>query len=150
MNPFEQIEHTKENYRAGLSETKSDSSSEASPAPKLWRAGVTPKDWPKVKLAASCIHGNLYGLRLTVGWMNEQCRISGNNFTSRFTYCLQKTPNQYITYHRIEVAKLLLSHNALTSIKLSTIAYELGFSTVSTFSKSFKRETGMPPSQWRA
>ena len=149
MNPFEQIKHTKEDYRGELSETAPDSSSEASPAAKLWRAGLAPEDWPKVKQAANCIHDNLYGLQLTVGWMKQECLISGNNFTSRFTYCLQKTPKQYITYHRVEVAKMLLSHNVLTSIKLSTIAYELGFSTVSTFSKSFKRETGMSPGQWR-
>ena len=47
------------------------------------------------------------------------------------------------------VAKLLLSNDALKTIKLSTIAYELGFSDVSTFSKSFQRETGMLPGQWR-
>jgi AraC-like DNA-binding protein len=149
MNPFEQIKYTKEDYRGGLSETKPDSSSKASPALTLWKAGLAQENWPKVKQAANCIHGNLYGQQLTVGWMRKQCRISGHNFSTKFAFCLGKKPNQYITYHRVEVAKILLSNNALTGIKLSTIAYELGFSIVSTFSKSFKRETGMPPSQWR-
>jgi AraC-like DNA-binding protein len=47
---------------------------------------------------------------------------------------------------RLQVARGLLSNSALP---LAEVAFRLGFSDVATFSRAFKRWTGMPPGQWR-
>jgi AraC-like DNA-binding protein len=47
---------------------------------------------------------------------------------------------------RLQVARSLLADPALS---LTEIAYRLGFADLATFSRAFKRWTGMPPGQWR-
>jgi AraC-like DNA-binding protein len=52
---------------------------------------------------------------------------------------------QYTNYVRIEKAKQLLIHSSLT---ISEIADECGFSDIYFFSKTFKKETGYSPSHY--
>jgi AraC-like DNA-binding protein len=47
---------------------------------------------------------------------------------------------------RLEAARGLLADRDLPLAKVSA---RLGFSDVATFSRAFKRWTGMPPGQWR-
>jgi AraC-like DNA-binding protein len=47
---------------------------------------------------------------------------------------------------RLEVARGLLADPA---VSLTEVAYRLGFADLATFSRAFKRWTGMPPGQWR-
>lgn len=54
--------------------------------------------------------------------------------------------NAYINKYRIEEAIRLISD---TDRPLKTIAYDLGFSSLSTFYTYFKKEIGLPPSQYR-
>lgn len=54
--------------------------------------------------------------------------------------------NAYINKYRIEEAIRLISG---TDLPLKTIAYDLGFSSLSTFHTLFKKEIGLPPSQYR-
>jgi AraC-like DNA-binding protein len=57
---------------------------------------------------------------------------------TRFTLVLDRA--------RLQVAKSLLVDPA---VSLAEIAYRLGFADLATFSRAFKRWTGMPPGQWR-
>lgn len=52
----------------------------------------------------------------------------------------------YITKKRMEIAKQML---ATTSLSITTIAEDLGFSNPSHFCSMFKREFGMPPALYR-
>lgn len=54
--------------------------------------------------------------------------------------------NAYINKYRIEEAIKQISG---TDTPLKTIAYDLGFSSLSTFYTLFKKEIGLPPSQYR-
>jgi AraC-like DNA-binding protein len=47
---------------------------------------------------------------------------------------------------RLQVARRLLEDPA---VSLTEVAYRLGFADLATFSRAFKRWTGMPPGQWR-
>ncbi|MDZ7715098.1 MAG: AraC family transcriptional regulator [Balneolaceae bacterium] len=102
-----------------------------------------------VRRALVFIINHLFAPKLTVGWMKQQCRINGNNFSGKFKYHLDQTPKQYILFHRMEVAKQLLSKVDLADVPISAIAFELGFSSAAVFSNAFKSRMGESPSRWR-
>ncbi|HYW35586.1 MAG TPA: AraC family transcriptional regulator [Balneolaceae bacterium] len=131
MNLYEKkMENIKENHRNNLTQPKGD--------------------WPEmVQRARRFIIIHLFTEKLTVGWMKKKCRINSHNFSAKFARFAGRTPKQFIVYHRVAVAKKLLKSPAFVDLSISEIAYELGFATVSTFSKAFKRKVGMPPGRWR-
>lgn len=64
--------------------------------------------------------------------------------------CFQRitrtSPKQYVTALRLQKAKNLL---AGTTLSLSEIGEACGFQDQSYFTKLFRRDTGLPPGQWR-
>ena len=76
----------------------------------------------------------------------ELCRITGRRFNDVFKLHYGITPNQYIIAKKIDYAKQLLSVGYLSIVEVSELA---GFSDVYYFSKLFKRETGMPPGNYK-
>lgn len=52
---------------------------------------------------------------------------------------------KYITAIKIDAAKELLT---TTDMKVSTISQEVGFTSVSTFIRSFRNETGITPGEY--
>lgn len=105
---------------------------------------------PLVFKTVNFIHDHLYDSKLTISFLKEQCNISGNNLTGKFSYYIGKTPKKYINFHRIQVSKKLLSSNNLYSISICQIALSLGYKHSSTFSKAFKNFTDTTPSEWRS
>ena len=57
------------------------------------------------------------------------------------------TPSKYIMQYRITIAKQLLADE---TIPISVLSEQTGFSDQFHFSKTFKQQTGMSPSQYRA
>ncbi|MDO5972134.1 helix-turn-helix transcriptional regulator [Flavivirga aquimarina] len=55
----------------------------------------------------------------------------------------------YINVYRIEEAKKLLKHKDYQNIKISSIAYECGFNSLSAFNAAFKKHTGSTPSYYK-
>lgn len=56
------------------------------------------------------------------------------------------SPNEYITKYRIEMAKKLIAENK--DMRIKEIADRVGFKEAYYFSKTFKRETGMWPTEF--
>lgn len=54
--------------------------------------------------------------------------------------------NELVDAARVDAAKRLLAD---PTVSLTAIAIDLGFADLATFSRAFKRWTGMPPGQWR-
>ena len=54
-----------------------------------------------------------------------------------------------INHYRVEEAKLLLADVSRASHKITSIAYDAGFNSISTFNDVFKKITGITPSQYR-
>ena len=54
-----------------------------------------------------------------------------------------------INQYRIEEAKNLLNDPDRSSYKISSLAYDAGFNSISTFNEVFKKSTGLTPSQFR-
>ena len=73
--------------------------------------------------------------------------LSRRRFNDLFKQRYNLTPNQYVIEKKIGMAKTLLSS---LSLSLGEIAELSGFSDRYYFSKLFKKETGITPSQYRA
>ncbi|WP_411032111.1 helix-turn-helix domain-containing protein [Spongiimicrobium sp. 3-5] len=54
-----------------------------------------------------------------------------------------------INAHRIKTAKTMLRSSDFQHIKISEVAYECGFSSLSSFNAAFKKQTGTTPSQYK-
>lgn len=57
--------------------------------------------------------------------------------------------NEFVNHYRIEKAKALLTTSSYHHEKIATIAYDVGFGTVTSFNVAFKKQTGMTPSLYR-
>ncbi len=71
--------------------------------------------------------------------------ISLYHFHRLFTFTFGITPARYIRVARLERAKILL-HSGHRSV--SEIAFLVGYSDIYSFSKIFKREVGLSPSDF--
>jgi len=70
-----------------------------------------------------------------------------NVLRHQFKKIFGKSPQQMLTFIRIERSKLLLLNNGMT---LKQIAAEVGFFRQHEFSRAFHHCVGMSPSEWRA
>jgi AraC-like DNA-binding protein len=61
----------------------------------------------------------------------------------------QQNFHEFVNHHRIENAKTLLIDSKNIDQKISTIAFDAGFGTVTSFNVAFKKKTGMTPSEYR-
>lgn len=76
----------------------------------------------------------------------EHCNMSEYHFFRRFKEVYKKTPYQYITEQKMQLAKDLLLQKEHS---VSDIAILCSFPDVFTFSKAFKKFFGVPPSMIR-
>jgi YesN/AraC family two-component response regulator len=58
------------------------------------------------------------------------------------------SPSEYLTYYRIDMSKKLISEQP--DILLKEVAEMVGFNDQHYFSKTFKKETGMWPTEYRS
>jgi len=56
-------------------------------------------------------------------------------------------PIQYLTQWRMQMAAKRLTD---PGVKVSAVAYEVGYESEAAFSRAFKKLVGLSPSQWRA
>ncbi len=76
----------------------------------------------------------------------NQLNISPKHFIKAVKITTKKTPGFFINEKIADQAKLLLTYNQLT---ISQISEKLGFSEASSFSKFFKKQIGVSPSEFR-
>jgi AraC-like DNA-binding protein len=67
------------------------------------------------------------------------------HFIRLFKNIYNRTPHQYLTFVRIEKAKLLLKQG----VAVSEVCYSVGFVSESSFTALFKRLTGRTPSDYK-
>ena len=72
--------------------------------------------------------------------------FSERNLKRRFHMATGVSPNQYLQKVRIAKAKKLLLS---TSMSVKEICYQVGYQNDSFFTRAFKNNTGVTPSQWR-
>ena len=93
----------------------------------------------------STIQNNLYS-NLTVQQMAQLCAMSTSSFKRKFKETYHESPKKFVAEKKLEKAKNLLKNS---SERISTIAYDCGFDTISTFNRSFKSKIGISPSEYR-
>jgi len=74
------------------------------------------------------------------------CHMSESQLRRNFISAYGKSPVEFRTATRVRVAKELLSKSSLTATEISE---RLGYCSPSDFSRAFKKETGISPSEYR-
>lgn len=87
-----------------------------------------------------------FALPLTVAELAQLCSMSTGNMTRLFGEITDRSPMEYLTHVRIENAKRLLRTGAFN---VSEIANQCGFTSIYSFSRTFKRLCGVSPLNWR-
>lgn len=76
--------------------------------------------------------------------MGQEMGMSRTSFYSKIKALFGDSPQNFLTSYRLEKALELLKTR---QYNVSEVAWQVGFSTLSGFSKSFKKKFGIPPSE---
>jgi AraC-like DNA-binding protein len=86
---------------------------------------------------------------LTINHLAAMIPCNRHQLSQVLNEALKNSFYDYINYYRVEEAKQLLMHASKENYKISSIAYDAGFNSLSTFNEVFRKHTGTTPSQFR-
>ena len=98
-----------------------------------------------VEKAMSYIETN-YSYPVTVEDIAYYVGISRSHLFRSFQSYMRRSPKDYLTSYRIKQACHLLRE---TDLSVSAIAYSVGFENNLYFSKAFRKQKGLSPSEYR-
>jgi AraC family transcriptional regulator len=87
-----------------------------------------------------------YSAHLTIDQLAGVACMNAFYFIRQFRLFFGVTPHQLLMQRRMDVAKRLLRN---TSMSITEVCFQVGFSDLSSFSKLFRRTHGFPPSARR-
>ncbi|MFE8070923.1 helix-turn-helix domain-containing protein [Marinobacteraceae bacterium S3BR75-40.1] len=87
-----------------------------------------------------------FGDRINLDQLAETFHLSPRTFKRRFSHAVGETPLNYLRQVRIDAAKRLLENPGMT---LDNVTVAVGYEDVSSFSRLFKRVTGLTPGEYR-
>ena len=96
------------------------------------------------QLTAFCRDQLCHGV--TVAQLARQAGISRQHFRKKMLEACNKTPKQFIEEIKVDTASALLR---ASDLKVTEISRHCGYSSHAVFGRSFRRLTGLPPSEWR-
>jgi AraC-like DNA-binding protein len=91
------------------------------------------------------IQHNLYST-LDLNEFATLCHMSLSTFKRKFKAVYNESPAKYFTKMKMKKAAERLLNKAL---RISDIAYELGYESLTTFNRAFKEQMGKSPSEYR-
>ena len=91
------------------------------------------------------IEKNIYS-DLTIQEFAYLCNMSEATFKRKFVSIYNQSPAKYIQLKKLSRAKQLLKTQPST---IANVAYDCGFSSPSSFNKSFKKNFGLTPTEYR-
>jgi AraC-like DNA-binding protein len=105
---------------------------------------------PKIYLSRRIVQAKLFiddhfADQINLHAIADEAFFSKFHFIRLFKNIYGKTPHQYLTWVRIEKAKILLQ----TEIKIADVCFAVGFSSISSFTGLFKRITALTPSSYQ-
>lgn len=95
--------------------------------------------------AISYIEENLFSCQLTVGGVAEYSGLSQSELVKLFKENIAVTPGDYIGEKRCVKSIEYLTENK----SVERVALSVGFSTVETYIRTFKKHIGMTPGMWK-
>jgi AraC-like DNA-binding protein len=107
-----------------------------------WLAGALD---PQIGPALSAIHRDP-SHDWTVEELARACSLSRSAFAARFVARVGKPPASYLVHVRLDAATDLLRD---TSLPVTLIAKNVGYTSEAAFSRAFKNRYGTPPAHWR-
>lgn len=93
----------------------------------------------------SVIQHNLYA-NLSLDELAALCHLSVSSFKRKFKETFNDNPKKYIARKKVEKAADLLKG---ADMRISDIAYDVGFESLATFNRNFTSIYGISPSQFR-
>jgi AraC-like DNA-binding protein len=72
--------------------------------------------------------------------------LSPNHLLRSFRQAFRLTPHQYLTARRVERARRMLADE---NQSVTDVCFAVGFESPASFSRTFRRHTGLPPSEYR-
>ncbi len=99
----------------------------------------------QIKRAQNFIENN-FEERISVDRLAEMFALSRRNFVRRFKKATANTPIEYIQRVKIEAAKKSLESSPEN---VNEVKYSVGYSDNKTFRKTFKKYTGLSPTEYR-
>ena len=85
----------------------------------------------------------------TLSQLSEKTGIAKHLLSNLFNVHLKISFTDYTNQYRIDKAKELLKDEAYDNLKISAIAYECGFNTLSAFNAAFRKNTNVTPSEFK-
>ncbi len=89
---------------------------------------------------------NKYSEPIRIKEIADACGLERSYLSKVFKYGTGQTPQEYLLQFRMNKAKQLLKN---TDLSVQHVSYSVGYNDPFSFSKLFKREMGMSPTQWR-
>ncbi len=86
---------------------------------------------------------------ITLEKLAKKLSVNRNILSHAINSNFNKNFNKLLNYYRVEEVKKLLNNPKYTNTKISFIAYECGFNTLSSFYTAFKEQTGLLPADYR-
>ncbi|MHA4811212.1 helix-turn-helix domain-containing protein [Flavitalea flava] len=108
-------------------------------------------EYPKIYFYRRLVQAKLfidthYADKINLDDIADEAYFSKFHFIRQFKDIYRKTPHQYLIFVRMEKAMELLK----TGVSVSDVCYAVGFESLGSFSRLFKRIAGMPPTAYAA
>ncbi|MEL7532430.1 MAG: ATP-binding protein, partial [Bacteroidota bacterium] len=100
-----------------------------------------------IKKVLEIIEANLTNEQFSVEVLSEEVGMSVNNLNRKLKALIDQTAGKLIRSMRLQRAADLLKQKA---VNISDIAYDMGFSSPNHFTRSFKKQFGISPSEYQS
>lgn len=99
----------------------------------------------QMRRASELLHDNIHR-RIRVSELARECGLSASHFARSYKISFGMSPHQWLTRHRIERAKELMTG---TGNSLMEIAIQSGFNDQAGMTRTFRQIVGVAPGSWR-
>jgi AraC family transcriptional regulator len=111
----------------------------------LTETSIRPLDHVRLRRVLDYIAANISD-EISLAALGETAGYSTFHFARKFTAAMGVPPHRYISRLRLDIA---MAELAAGSVPLAQIALNSHFSTQASFTRAFRRATGMTPTQYR-